>query len=191
MAPSPTTTACRRGFSTGSTSPLVALYFAAAGPPGSGASVYAPDWGPAGANHGLIDTSTEANGPFEFAAQLGRFAPAVFSRRIAEQEGAFTIQANPLFGIHNVAGPKLHRHDVKPEDRAEFLVDLFRFGISASSLFRDLPGLAETLRWVMNVICRPAPGLSGPLIPSPRRWPVRNNQGPNPVLHNPAALELL
>jgi hypothetical protein len=28
----------------------------------------------------------------------------------------------------------------------KILVDLFRLGISASALFRDLPGLAETLR---------------------------------------------
>jgi FRG domain len=33
-------------------------------------------------------------------------------------------------------------------ERAAVRVDLFRLGISASPLFRDLPGLAETPRWV-------------------------------------------
>ena len=47
-----------------------------------------------------------------------------------------------------VAKARLHRLDFGPADRAEILVDLFRLGISASALFRDLPGVAETLRWI-------------------------------------------
>jgi hypothetical protein len=35
-----------------------------------------------------------------------------------------------------------------PADRTEILIELFRLGISASALFRDLPGVAETLRWI-------------------------------------------
>jgi hypothetical protein len=41
----------------------------------------------------------------------------------------------------------LHWLDYDPAACAEILIDLYRLGISAASLFRDLPGLAETMRW--------------------------------------------
>jgi hypothetical protein len=66
---------------------------------------------------------------------------------MAEQEGVFTIQGNPLRAIEEVAGDHLQHHEIEAEERGAVLIDLFRLGITASSLFRDLPGLAETLRW--------------------------------------------
>jgi hypothetical protein len=97
---------------------------------------------------GLIDPSSESAGPFEYAGEIARFAPPVVTRRIAEQEGVFTIQGNPLSDLHRVAGPRLSWYEVKAGEHAELLIDLFRLGISASSLFRDMPGIAETLRWI-------------------------------------------
>ena len=133
-----------------SRSPLVALYFAVSHGDGSEpSSVYAYDWGPVGREVGTIDPAAEPlRSPLDYADEIGRFAPPIISKRMAEQEGVFTIQGNPLRAIDEVAGDRLQRHEIEPGERDGVLIDLFRLGISASSLFRDLPGLAETLRWV-------------------------------------------
>jgi hypothetical protein len=130
-----------------SKSPLVALYFAASRGAGAGSRIYALDWGPASFEECVIDTRRQET-PLAFDGELGCFAPPIVSRRMAEQEGVFTLQRNPLRDIHAVAGERLHRHDLDAAHCADILIDLYRLGISASALFRDLPGLAETLRWV-------------------------------------------
>lgn len=129
-----------------SRSPLVALYFAASRRRDGPARVYAYDLGPVGAESAMIDAgSPDFPKPLEFGGEIGAFAPAVISKRMAEQEGVFTIQGNPLRDIHVAAASRLHRHDIDSGERTEILIDLFRLGICASTLFRDL---AETLRWV-------------------------------------------
>jgi hypothetical protein len=131
-----------------SESPLVALYFAASRFERARARVYAHDWGAIGESSGVIDPlSTPGSEPLDFKGKIGRFAPAIISRRMAEQRGVFTIQGNPLRDIHDVTGAQLQWFDIQPDERASLLIDLFRLGISASALFRDLPGIAETLRW--------------------------------------------
>jgi hypothetical protein len=165
-----------------SQSPLVAVYFATSHPRGSRTRVYAFDWGPIGREEGLIDPAAHPEGgPFDFDGEIGRFAPPVISKRMAEQEGIFTIQSNPLLGIHDVAGDRLKWHDLPDDSRADILVDLFRIGISASSLFRDLPGLAETLRWVHeDYVPRLSPGTSNAAARAsgPRRTPSRRRRQP-------------
>ena len=133
-----------------SRSPLVALYFAVSHRDGAGPRrIYAYDWGPVGREVGAIDPAAgELASPLDYADDVGQFAPPIISKRMAEQEGVFTIQANPLRAIEEVAGDRLQFHEVSAGERASVLIDLFRLGISASSLFRDLPGLAETTRWV-------------------------------------------
>jgi hypothetical protein len=128
-----------------SQSPLVALYFAASRDAARRIRIYACDWGLPGRADGLAD---ESAAPFDCTHQLAWFAPAVISRRMAEQEGTFTVQANPLLDIREIARDRLSWHDVGAEDRPDILLDLYRLGISASSLFRDLTGLAETIRWI-------------------------------------------
>lgn len=131
-----------------SSSPLVALFFAASRENASGARVYALDWGVAGADDGLIDPARQEGGPLDYDGAIARFAPAVVSRRMAAQGGVFTIQGNPLHHIRRVAGTRLSAYEIATDERDEILIDLFRLGISASSLFSDMPGIAETLRWV-------------------------------------------
>jgi hypothetical protein len=131
-----------------SESPLVALYFAASRYEGAGARVYAYDWGPVGESDGVIDPLSQPDSePLEFNDTIGRFVPPIISRRMAEQKGVFTIQGNPLRDIHEVADGQLQWFDIRAEERGSLLIDLFRLGISASALFRDLPGIAETVRW--------------------------------------------
>jgi hypothetical protein len=106
-------------------------------------------WGPLGEQGGAIDTAAaERRNPLEFTGTIGRFAPPIISRRMAEQEGVFTIEGNPLRDIHDTAKDRLHWHEVRPAERHDIVVDLYRLGMHASSLFRDLQGLAETVRWV-------------------------------------------
>jgi FRG domain-containing protein len=131
-----------------SSSPLVALFFAASRENGAGARVYALDWGVAGDDDGLIEPAQQPAGPLDYDGTIARFAPAVVSRRMAAQGGVFTIQGNPLRNIRRVADTRLSAYDIATAERGELLIDLFRLGISASSLFRDMPGIAETLRWV-------------------------------------------
>ena len=130
-------------------SPLVALYFAVSRGEGEAPSrVYACDWGPVGNEIAAIDpTDGPCPSPLDYGEAIGRFAPPIISKRMAEQEGVFTIQGNPLRAIEEVAGDCLQYHEIEAEERGAVLIDLFRLGIGASSLFRDLPGLAETLRW--------------------------------------------
>jgi len=141
-----------------SSSPLVALFFAASRDTGGHPRIYALDWGEVGAENGLIDPARENGGPLDYAGDIARFAPPVLSRRIAEQAGVFTIQGNPLNDIRAVAGPRLCSHEVHPGECTDIVIDLFRLGVSSAALFRDLPGIAETLRWVHE---RYVPALRG------------------------------
>lgn len=111
--------------------------------------MYAYDLGMVGAEGAMIDAgSPDFPNPFEFGGEIGAFVPAVISKRMAEQEGVFTIQGDSLRDIRLTAASRLHRHDIDSGERTEILIDLFRLGICASTLFRDLRGLAETLRRV-------------------------------------------
>ncbi len=96
----------------------------------------------------MIDPSAQKAGPLGFDGEVGRFAPQMISKRMAEQQGAFTVQGNPLRDLRDLAGDRLVSQSYTPDDRREILIDLFRLGVTASSLFRDLPGLAQTVRWV-------------------------------------------
>lgn len=143
--------------------PLIALYFAASQHPQGPASVYALDCGLIGSAEGLIDPIAEGGrGPLDYRGEIGRFSPPVISPRMAEQQAMFTIQGNPLSDIHEVAGSALHVHAIDIADRADILVDLFRLGISSSSLFRDLAGLAETIRWAHEDYVPLTTGAPGP-----------------------------
>jgi hypothetical protein len=160
-----------------SSSPLVALFFATCrDDTGSGARVYALDWGAVGAEEGLIDPTGEAGGPLDYAGEIARFAPPVLSRRMAEQEGVFTIQGNPLTDIHVAAGSRLCWYEVKPGECMDILIDLFRLGISASSLFRDLPGIAETLRWVHERYVPALKAARGSTAPPPGHRSLQRDQ---------------
>jgi FRG domain len=79
-----------------SRSPVVALYFAAARGAQSKGRLYGCEWGPVGANAGQIEASSEPGSPFEYEGEIGRFAPPVISKRMADQQAVFTIQGNPL-----------------------------------------------------------------------------------------------
>lgn len=132
-----------------SRSPLVALYFAVSRDGWLGSRIYAFDCGPVGRETSAIDPGPQRlRSPLDYADAIGHFSPPMISKRMAEQEGVFTIQGNPLRAFDEVAGDRLRHHDIAPDERKDILIDLFRLGVSATSLFRDLPGLAETLRWI-------------------------------------------
>jgi hypothetical protein len=70
--------------------------------------LYGCEWGPVGANAGLIEPSSQPGSPFEYEGEIGRFAPPAISKRMADQQAVFTIQGNPLRDIHVVAKARLH-----------------------------------------------------------------------------------
>ena len=59
-------------------------------------------------------------------------------------------------------GAQLQVHAIDAADRTDMLVDLFRLGVSATSMFRDLAGLADTIRWAHEDYARRAAGAPAP-----------------------------
>lgn len=135
-----------------SRSPLVALYFAVSGRHDGPVRVYACDWGSLDAEEDLLlDATAESNRhPLAFEGDIAAVALPVIETRMAAQEGVFTIQGNPLRDVHEVAGARLSWHEMAAEERGGVRADLYRLGISAAALFRDLQGLAETQRWIFE-----------------------------------------
>ncbi|WP_162913061.1 FRG domain-containing protein [Rhodospirillaceae bacterium SYSU D60014] len=135
-----------------SRSPLVALYFAVSGRREGAVRIYAYDGGPLGTETGLFLDSAAQDGqpPLAFEAEIARVALPVITSRMAAQEGVFTIQGNPLRDIHEVAGARLTWHAIESCERDDIRADLYRLGVNAASLFRDLQGLAESQRWLLE-----------------------------------------
>jgi hypothetical protein len=132
-----------------SQSPLVALYFAVSGRGEAPVKVYAYDWGTLDEDGNLLSAAAMSEShPLDFACRIARFSPPVITTRLAQQGGVFTIQGNPLEDIREVAGAALHALVIAGDERPLVQAELYRLGVSAASLFRDLEGLAETQRWI-------------------------------------------
>jgi hypothetical protein len=132
-----------------SRSPLVALYFAIAGDAPTAARIFAYDWGPITPDEPgpKMPEADRRESPLAFDGPVAQVAPMVISSRMAAQQGVFTIQGNPLRHIGEVAGDALSHYEIAPERRAGVMAELYRLGVSAASLFRDMAALAATLRW--------------------------------------------
>lgn len=118
--------------------PLVAAFFAVEQPSESDSAIYAM---PAPM---IID-------PYRVKNPLGRrsgvdiFYPRHVNRRIAAQSGVFTVHWNPKKAINRNTIDKLV---ISKSLRSNFKIVLARYGIHRGTLFPDLDGQAQYIKWL-------------------------------------------
>ncbi|MEY4979324.1 MAG: hypothetical protein RLZZ352_1594 [Pseudomonadota bacterium] len=126
------------------TNPLVAAYFACEGESDSDSAV----WIVWGFDH--EDTSPLPANPTDIK-QVFCVTPWVISPRIQAQSGEFTAHPNgkPIseFLTHE---DRILKIRISREKRVRFLLQLDLIGINRRTLFPDLDGLAQYLRWRTN-----------------------------------------
>jgi hypothetical protein len=86
-----------------------------------------------------------ATDPLAYRGRVSRFVPAIVDPRMAVQASVFTIQENPLLPIDRELD--LHRIRIDGAGRRRIQTQLYRLGVSRSSLFPDLANVARDLRW--------------------------------------------
>jgi hypothetical protein len=126
--------------------PLIALFFAAWEVPDGHGAVYAIPYA------GVVTTERFAD-----VKEVMTFEPRSFHRRIEAQQALFTYHPNPCKPIepsasfwtmnktHNEFGTNVIEINVPSYSKRPILEDLAAFGITRSSLFPDLDGLAMEL----------------------------------------------
>ncbi len=128
-----------------SKNPLVGLFFAVSGATrGEDAHIYAIDWGRLDQGHdSMIDlTNPPMASPLHYSGPIRRFIPPTIDRRMAAQQGLFTIHdpLSPLQGVERALVPAgLH---------TQLRKELQRVGTNRAALFPDLYNLAKNQEWV-------------------------------------------
>lgn len=123
-------------------SPLVGLYFAIDANPCADGEVIALN-APTKAAESVI-----AGSPFDIR-RAAKYYPNIVSPRIRAQEGLFVACANLTSPLD--AGLRtdwsLKRFEVPAVNKQRLRYELYRLGVHRSSLFPDLDGLAERIKW--------------------------------------------
>ena len=123
--------------------PLAALFFACLSSPETDGAIFA------------LKTSSvirdESVSPFEVTT-LARYRPRHITSRIHAQRGLFTVHPDPEkpLALADRGEVRVHRAPLRHEAKTEMLWTLSRFGISMSSLFPDLDGLARHICWAYS-----------------------------------------
>jgi hypothetical protein len=78
--------------------------------------------------------------------KVGRFIPPHVTRRVAAQEGVFTIHPNPTEAFKSPAN--ISRLIIRNKFRKPLKKILYRYGIHRASMFPDLDGLAAHIEWL-------------------------------------------
>ena len=126
--------------------PLVALYFAVEENPGAHGELIALR------AVAKIPETTLDGSPFSVNRPM-KFYPNIITPRIRSQEALFVVCCdieNPL--DQNLRSDwKIERLGIPKEKKDSLRYELYRIGIHKSSLFPDLGGLAERLKWQHSV----------------------------------------
>ncbi len=121
--------------------PLVAVFFACNSNYEKDGSVfiYKP-------NHFITD---EFDSPFEYkSSKVGFYQPISSSNRIINQFGYFSVHSNPSEGLDDKNKDGLLNQIIIPKElKKDIVFHLNQYGISDLSLFPDLNGLANYLKW--------------------------------------------
>lgn len=126
--------------------PLVALYFAVTSNPKNDAQFIALN-AQTKASKTVRDSS-----PFNISKPV-KYLPNTVTQRIRAQEGLFIVTPNPEKTLDTVLRSdwNILKFTIDADRKASIRYDLFRMGIHASTLFPDIDGLAERLKWQHTV----------------------------------------
>lgn len=126
--------------------PLIALYFAVEANPETDGELIAL--------HAVAKLTETAlgNSPFSVTRPM-KFYPNIITPRIRSQEALFVVCCNiesPL-DQYILKDWRIERLRIPKEKKDDLRYELYRIGIHKSSLFPDLGGLAERLKWQHSV----------------------------------------
>lgn len=127
-------------------SPLAALYFAVERPSEGDSAVWML-WLPTR----YIDPSGDDDTPPLKLNEVRGYLPSHEVPRVRAQSGVFTVHPRPtesLEQVHLPANARLERVVIRKEARKAIKYKLAHYGISRQTLFPDLDGLAEFIRWM-------------------------------------------
>lgn len=117
--------------------PLVAAYFAVEKEHDGDSVIYAYEVGE------RLDLDLNPD-PFK-VKQISRITPRHITQRIIAQSGVFTIHPNPSQPMDSSS---LDKYIIPHDFRRMLKFILYRYGITKTSLFPGLDGLAEHLEWL-------------------------------------------
>jgi hypothetical protein len=118
--------------------PLVAAYFAVEKQHKGDSAVYA--------YHRATHIGTQKHPDPFVMDKVGRFIPPHVTRRIAAQEGVFTIHPNPTEAFRSPEN--ISRLIIRNKFRKPLKEILYTYGIHRASMFPDLDGLAAHIEWL-------------------------------------------
>jgi hypothetical protein len=121
--------------------PLVACFFASDGAYDCDGVIYAMH-----NPHVLKDTSIS---PFEID-KIMRYRPRQISPRIRAQSGLFTVHPNPRqpLVVGETGSIKVSKIVIDKEYKSYLIWDLARLGIHRASIFPNIDGLANHIKWM-------------------------------------------
>lgn len=96
----------------------------------------------------LSDNQINSGSPFQLNGDR-KFLPRSISGRVLNQEGLFTIHADPKKPLDTILRTdwSLQKFIIKKDLKEEIQYYLFRLGIHYAKLFPELDGLAQHLKW--------------------------------------------
>jgi hypothetical protein len=118
--------------------PLVAAYFAVEKEHEGDSAIYA--------YHRATFIGTQKHPDPFVMDKVGRFIPPHVTRRVAAQEGVFTIHPNPTEAFKSP--DNISRLIIRNKFREPLKEILYRYGIHRASMFPDLDGLAPHIEWL-------------------------------------------
>ncbi len=117
-----------------SRNPLVALFFATNSHRLNGAVYVLKD---------VMDIVDPDTNPYEMK-QVGVYYPSHITNRITGQSGLFTSHPNP---DDEFQSDRVEKIIIKYDKKSQLVTELRKYGIHRESLFPDLDGLCEDIKW--------------------------------------------
>lgn len=131
-----------------SSNPLVALYFAVGNHEERNGTFYALK-----ARTQYSEEGTRRESPFELSKPV-KYRPASVTPRIRAQEGLFVVCSDltkPLDAYCQSREWEIEEQVILAQAKNKIRYLLFRLGVHASSLFPDIDGLCQRLKWQHSV----------------------------------------
>jgi len=133
--------------------PLAALYFAVCNTDSrNDAWVLVMEFGSLAKGHEyMIDINKPPwKSPLKYKGKFNRYIPSITDSRMAAQQSVFTISKDPLQLISDMKDKNGEKHKIiiSAHSKEKIRRQLQRLGINQASLFPDVAGLAENLKWV-------------------------------------------